>query len=76
MALVRKLDHQVLSKDGIHKDVECTYSVVTDKDGNRCLQLDTYGSAERKMPGKKSQSIRFAPEAIKQLKKILSEFGH
>ena len=73
MATVRRLDHVVLDREGHHKDVECTYSIVVDDQGNRCLQIDTYGSKERKMPGKKSQSIRFAPEAIKQLKMVLAE---
>jgi hypothetical protein len=35
------------------------------------LQIDTYGSVDRKLPGKKSQSLRFAPEAINQLREIL-----
>ncbi len=73
MAIVRRLDHLVLVRDALHKDVDCTYSVVRDEQGKRCLQLDTYGSRERKMPGKKSQSIRFSPEAIEQLKNILAD---
>jgi hypothetical protein len=74
MAIVRHLDPAVLDRDAPHKDVDCTYSFFTDAEGNRYLQLDTYGSKERKMPGKKSQSIRFAPEAIRQLKDILNDF--
>ena len=75
MAIVRKLDPLTLEKDSKHSEVDCTYSIVTDEQGKRFLQIDTYGSATRKLPGKKSQSIRFSPEAIKQLKTILkSEF--
>jgi hypothetical protein len=73
MANVRQLERVALGRDGLHRDVECTYSIVVDAHGDRWLQLDTYGSKERKMPGKKSQSIRLAPEAIKQLKLILAE---
>jgi len=69
MALVRKLEEQKLEKDSPHMEVECTYSIV---DG-QYLQIDTYGSKERQIPGKKSQSIRFAPEAIAQLKTLLQE---
>lgn len=69
MALVRRLEEQALEKGSPHKEVECTYSIV---DG-QYLQIDTYGSNERKMPGKKSQSIRFAPEAIAQLKALLQK---
>jgi hypothetical protein len=39
--------------------------------GKKFLQMGTYGSSARKIPGKKSQSIRFSPEAIDQLKLIL-----
>ena len=67
MALVRKLEEQKLEKGTPHTEVECTYSIV---DG-QFLQIDTYGSKMRKIPGKKSQSIRFAPEAIAQLKTLL-----
>jgi hypothetical protein len=72
MAVVRKLKEQTLEKGSSHKEVECTYTIVDGNEG-RCLQIDTYGSPERKFPGKKSQSIRFAPEAIKQLKALLKE---
>ena len=69
MALVRKLEEQTLGTGSPHREVDCTYSIV---DG-QYLQIDTYGSKTRKMPGKKSQSIRFAPKAIAQLKTLLQE---
>ena len=68
MALVRRLEAQTLERDTHHTDVECTYSVL---DG-QFLQIDTYGSNKRKIQGKKSQTIRFAPEAVKQLKSLLN----
>ena len=75
MAIVRRLDPLTLEKDSKHTEVDCTYSIITDTKGVKYLQIDTYGSATRKIPGKKSQSLRFSPEAIKQLKSILkSEF--
>jgi hypothetical protein len=73
MAVVHRLEHVTLEKDSPHTDVECTYSIVTDDQGRRCLQIDTYGSTTRKIPGKKSQSIRFAPDAIEQLKTLLQQ---
>jgi hypothetical protein len=73
MAVVHRLERVTLEKDSPHTDVECTYSIVTDDQGRRCLQIDTYGSTTRKIPGKKSQSIRFAPEAIEQLKTLLQQ---
>jgi len=72
MAIVRKLERINLERDTRHSEVECTYSIINTDEG-RCLQVDTYGSSVRQEKGKKSQSIRFSPEGIIQLKKILSE---
>ncbi len=73
MAIVRKLDLQVLDRETPHTEADCTYSIISDKEGRRFLQVDTYGSQLRKIRGKKSQSIRFAPEAINQIKAIIQE---
>ncbi len=70
MAIVNKLEQIDLDRDTKHTNVNCTYSII-ESDGAKFLQIDTYGSATRKIPGKKNQSIRFDHEAIKQLKKIL-----
>lgn len=72
MAVVRRLDSVTLEKDSPHSEVDCTYSIISDGDGQRYFQVDTYGSKTRKIPGKKSQSIRFSSEAIEQLKHLLS----
>ena len=75
MAIVCQLEKVDLERDSKHTEVNCTYSILTDYSGNKYLQIDTYGSASRKFPGKKSQSIRFTKEALQQLKNILtSEF--
>jgi hypothetical protein len=71
MAIIRKLERVSLERDSRHTEVNCTYSIVVDEQGKKSLQIDTYGSATRKIPGKKSQSIRYSPEAIEQLKGIL-----
>jgi hypothetical protein len=72
MAIVRHLEEQYLQIEAKHTDTECTYSLVKDKAGIKHLQIDTYGSAERKIAGKKSQSIRFAPEAVAELRAIIA----
>ena len=72
MAIVRKLVRITLEHDSRHSEVNCTYSIIQDDNG-KSLQIDTYGSAHRKIPDKKSQSIRFSPEAIAQLRDILSK---
>lgn len=70
MAVVRELVKQDIEKESRHTEVKCTYSIVEWK-GQKYLQIDTYESATRKIPGKKSQSIRFSPDAIKQLLVII-----
>ena len=71
MAIVRKMTPLTLERDTKHQEVDCTFCVVTGSDGQKSLQIDTYGSSLRQMPGKKSQSLRFSPEAIEQLRSIL-----
>jgi hypothetical protein len=73
MALVRKLERIILDRSATHDETDCTYSIVLGDNGERLLQVDTYGSKLRQMPGKKSQSIRFTQEALEQLKTILAE---
>jgi hypothetical protein len=72
VAIVRHLEQHQLSVDAQHSETECTYSIVSDREGTNYLQIDTYGSRDRKIAGKKSQSIRFAPEAIRELRLILN----
>jgi hypothetical protein len=50
MALVRSINNQKLEKDSRHTEVDCTSDIITDETGNKCLQLDTYGSKQRKIP--------------------------
>ena len=75
MSLVKKLMPAQLENVSEHPEVECTYAIVLDAAGLRHLQIDTYDSKSRQILGKKSQSLRFSPEAIEQLKQIISESG-
>ena len=74
MALVTRIKHQPLQSISRHIEVDCTYTIV-EVDGNKQLQLDTYGSTTRAMLGKKSQSLRLSREALQQLKDIIKENG-
>jgi hypothetical protein len=71
MAIVRHLEEQALQVEASHTETKCTYSLVRGKDGTKYLQIDTYGSSDRKIEGKKSQAIRFAPEAVAELRQII-----
>ena len=73
MALIRSLKQLQLQVEARHTEVEATYSIVKDRDGNRYLQIDTYGSPDRQIPNKKSQSVRFSPEALRDLRQILDK---
>lgn len=76
MAVVRRLELRQLQIEAKHTEVEATYAIVKDREGTPFLQIDTYGSEERKLQGKQSQSIRLAPEAVAQLREIFEQhFG-
>ncbi len=70
MAMVRKMKKQDLERDSKHTEVDSTYTIIKDGD-SVFLQVDTYGSKDREIQGKKSQSIRFSTDALKQLKNII-----
>ena len=55
--------------------VPCKY-LVGDREGQKVLQLNTYGSETREIPDKLSQTLQFDEAAAFQLYRILkSEFG-
>jgi len=73
MAIARKLERTTLERNTQQTELRrCTYAILSNPDG-KYLQIDSYGSATRKFPEGKSQSIRFSPEAISQLREILAK---
>ena len=52
MAIVRKLEKLELERESTHTEVKATFSVISDDEGQRYLQIDTYGSKGRKFEGK------------------------
>ncbi|MDP2402046.1 MAG: methionyl-tRNA formyltransferase [Actinomycetota bacterium] len=65
------MSKMVMDRQSRHTEADASYSVIVDETGRRLLQIDTYGSSDRQILGKKSQSIRFSPEALEQLREIL-----
>lgn len=63
MALVKDLQPRSVEKFIEHTEAKCTYSIVTDREGTKLLQITTYGSNTRKLRDKNSQTIRFSKEA-------------
>lgn len=73
MALINSLVKGFKSNQSIHGATESTFYIVTNLNGDKYLQIDTYGSSDRKIPGKVSQSLQFSPKAIADLKLILEQ---
>jgi hypothetical protein len=72
MALVREFSELHKERNQVHVTVECGYSVFEAR-GDRYLQLDTYGSRERQIPGKTSQSIQLNAQSAAQLKRLIEK---
>jgi hypothetical protein len=72
MALVRGFEIKELERSSKHSEVEATVSFV-EADGEKFIQIDTYGSSDRAMPGKVSQSLRLSKSAFEALMKIGSK---
>lgn len=60
------------SKNTVHDPVQTTYTVFQE-DEKTVLQIDTYGRADRTIPGKVSQSIQIDKEAAKLLYNLLKK---
>lgn len=72
MALIRSFDEVASDKDGLHKPVSCGWHVFS-SDGKTILQLDTYGSDERKFPNKVSQTIQLDRDGAAALLKLIRD---
>lgn len=73
MAIVRGMEQVRLERDAPHTEARATFSVIQNSNGEKFLQIDTYGSIKRQEKGKKSQSVRFSQEAIEQLRQIIQK---
>ncbi|MEQ8154926.1 MAG: methionyl-tRNA formyltransferase [Clostridiaceae bacterium] len=74
MALIKisKLKKLDKIRNSVHKEVIGTYTVFTHRD-TKYFQIDTYGSEDREMPEKISQSIQFDFETAKFIIEILKK---
>ena len=75
MSLLSKFEKLPMDRPSIHGPVQCTYSVFNGKDGKRYIQLDTYGSTEREIPGKKSQSLQLNEDSVAALLQVFEREG-
>ena len=70
MALVARFEERPLTPPRLHSPVLCGYNAV-DVQGTRVLQLETYGSDNREMPGKVSQVLQLDEAGARELKAII-----
>ena len=64
---IKKIEKDRVS---VHTKVTTTYSVF-EKDGEKYVQIDTYGTGDRVIPEKISQSIQFDRASAKFLAELL-----
>jgi hypothetical protein len=72
MALIKEFQQAPSDTQRIHGPVTCGYRTFT-IEGRRVLQLDTYGSADREIPNKISQSVQLDAEGARALIDIIAE---
>jgi hypothetical protein len=70
MALIHKLVQIRKESNRVHDPVECGWTTFEDK-GSMYIQLDTYGSQVREIPGKVSQSIQLDASSASALRRII-----
>ena len=70
MALIARFEQRPIEPTRVHADVLCGYAFA-DVGSRRILQLETYGSSERQIPGKVSQSLQLDEERARELKRII-----
>ena len=68
-------DEITKDRNTVHGEVDCTY-LMFEAGGETYLQLDTYGSSARSIPGKVSQSLQLNETGAKELRQLLRQvFG-
>ena len=70
MVLVRKFSKLELERSQLHGEVEAKYAVF-ERDGKGFVQINTYGSVDRQIPGQMSQTIQLDKEGAEALVGIL-----
>lgn len=71
MALVNKME-KISRNAKVHEEVEASYNVLN-LSGKMYVQINTYGSKERKAKGMVSQTLQLSEEAIYQLQEIIKK---
>ena len=70
MVLIRKFEKLDAERNQLQGEVEAKYAVF-ERDGKGFVQINTYGRADRKLPGKLSQTIQLDRQGAEALVAIL-----
>jgi hypothetical protein len=70
VALIREFTQIHKESNRVHDIVECGWTTF-EHNGATYLQLDTYGSSDRQIPGKVSQSIQLDATSAAELREII-----
>jgi hypothetical protein len=70
MALIREFTEVQKGSNRVHDVVDCGWTVF-ERDGAVYVQLDTYGTDHRQIPGKVSQSLQLDEASARALMRIL-----
>jgi hypothetical protein len=73
MATVRTFIEKEVERVSEHTEVEASVSQI-EINGEKFIQMDTYGSKGRAIPGKTSQPVRLTKESFEQLSKIAKNY--
>jgi Protein of unknown function (DUF2442) len=72
MALIKAFEEKRRDRQSVHDGIDATYSVF-ERNRRIFVQIDTYGRAEREMPGKISQSLQFDEKSARELFDVLRD---
>ncbi|MBK8445252.1 MAG: hypothetical protein IPL41_00565 [Micropruina sp.] len=72
MAFITRFSKVPVAAGRRHSDCECGWSI-TQRNGEVVMQLDTYGSQDRKLAQKVSQSIQLDRQRAQELLAILEQ---
>jgi len=76
MAVIVKFETDDRKLRGLHLTKVSARILIEPVDGKKIVQINTYGSEEREMPDKLSQTIPLTEKSARQLWEILGkEFG-
>jgi hypothetical protein len=75
MALIKSFEHKSMDRNSIHDGIDATYTIFQ-RDGRKFIQVDSYGRAEREIPGKKSQTFQLDEKSARELFDILRDCFH